>query len=486
MRSDLVKHSSAAVIRLNALDTFPSYVAVYSTSVINNAFIFSPAAMQWCDEVILNRLDCCESFWLSQLNKMQCDLETLFAEILSQCFGHDYIAVFGSHPWQCLMYLSYQRFQNCSGVYFLQNRLSKNIFQTLGWQFWFEPQSELVSHLDSMHIKGFNASKMHGFQERLRRFVDRVGLHGPFDIKKADYQSFSRRFGVWLAKLLSWTLNDTDDLMDFPWVPLRSIDQPAISRDLEYPVNVWDVVAGLLAEDLSKLALEHKGSDEEHINRINWQIRLFNEQVIEVDLNFRFPYALHRDLPDFKIALYQARYVYEDLMTKLQARDEDLDLPETMPLLGWRIEICERFILPPVIWDLFSDHSEEMADEAIVKLQHKLPVEIESYDYSRSFYPEQSFKKKPVNDRREKPGCDLQWLQQSLFRPLFYYPSIELIEQPRGGLMTFLERSISDWWQQKACHLINRDYYQFRNSGGQLSWVYRDFNGSWFKQGEYS
>ncbi len=486
MRSDLISPSKGSVVRLSELDTFPSYVAIYSPSIIENSFIFSPSAMQWSDHVVLNRLDCCESFWVTQLDKLQYDLETLFTDILSRYFKHDYITVFACHPWQCLMYLSYLRYHNSTGVYFLQNRLNRNIFQTLGWQYWFEPQSELVSHLDSMCIKGFNSSKMRSLQDRLRRFIHRIGLNGPFDIKKADYQSFSRRFETWLGKLLLWTLTDNNDLHDFPWIPLQPVDQPSVSRDLEYPVNVWEVVEGLLAEDLLKLSEENTTNDQEHINRISWHIRLFNQQLIDIDLNFRFPYSLQRDQPDFKIALYQARYVYDDLMAKLQLRDQDLDLPETMPLLGWRIEICERFVLPPVIWDLFSDRSDEISSQAIVNLQNKLPVEIESYDYSRSFYPEQSFTQKPVNRLQDRESCDLQWLQQSLFRPLFYYPVVELIEQPQRGLFTFLERSVSDWWQQQACRLINRDYFQLKNSAGRLSWVYRDFNGLWFKQGEYS
>ena len=48
--------------------------------------------------------------------------------------------------------------------------------------------------------------------------------------------------------------------------------------------------------NLSELMI---GDDQQHINRINWQIVLFNQQKVEVELSFRQPYSLHRDKADF-------------------------------------------------------------------------------------------------------------------------------------------------------------------------------------------
>lgn len=483
MKAETLK---TAVVNLNELDGFPVYVAIYSPGIDRNKFIFSPSAMQWSDRIVLNRLDCCEFFWLSQRDKMQCDLETLFSSVLKHYFDTDFIAVFSRHPWQSLMYLSYQCQQGARGIYFLQNRLNRNIFRKLGWQFWFEPQSDLFSRMASMRIKNFNPEVVRRHQGRLQRFIERVGINGPHEMSRVDYQSFSRRYGVWLGKLLSWTLYETDDLSGFPWVAIAYSDEPSVSRELEYPVNLWTVVEGLLTEDFVKLAESISSTDQEHINRISWKIRLYNQRLVEIDINFRFPYSLQQDQPEFKTALYQARYVYEDLMAKLQARDKDLDLPEMMPLLGWRIEICERFTLPPILRDLFSDGPDNNSDMAIVDLQNKLPVEIESYRHSRSFYPEQSFKHRLINHRPNKTGSDLQWLQQSCFRPLFYYPVAESLESPPPGAVVFLERTACDWWQQQSCDAINRDYFQLKNKDGRMSWAYRSADGSWFKQGEYS
>lgn len=488
MKADLKTSLKASVIQLNRLselDEFPAYVAVYSLQPIDNPFVLSPVAMQWSDQVVLNRVKDCESFWVNQRAKMQCDIESLFASILSHYYGDDFIAVFACHPWQCLLYLSYQCHQQGKGIYFLQSRLNWNVYQTLSWQYWFDNQSQLGIYLESINARGFNASRFRSRQSRLKAFTHRVGLNGPFDLQQADFQSFSRRFETWLGKIWRWTMTQSCDLQGFPWIAVLQSEQPSVVRDLEYPVNTWQVLEGLLREDLLRLCERFVSNDQEHINRMVWKIRLFNQQVIEVDLCFRFPYSLHRDQPEFNTALYQARYLYDDLMRQLQARDSDLDLPEMMPLIAWQIELCERFELPPLIWDLFGDDDAEISHQALFSLQNKLPVTIESYAYASSFYPEHSFQLLPLNHSRDKVDSPPQWTSQSIHRPLFYYPSIQPIEPPLASQFTFLDRSACDWWQQQECEAINRDYYCLKESAGRLSWIYRDFNGLWFKQGEY-
>lgn len=484
MKTDL----KAPVIQLNRiseLDEYPAYVAIYSSQQIDNPFALSPVAMQWSEHVIINRLKDCETFWLNQQQKLQCDIESLFSNILSHHYGKNHIAVFACHPWQCLLYLSYQCHQQANGLYFLQSRLNRNVYQTLSWRYWFDNQAQLCSHLESINAAGFNSGRFRSRQARLKAFVQRVGLNGPFDLQQADFQSFSRRFETWLGKIWHWTMTESCDLQGFPWIAVQQAERPMVARDLEYPVNIWQVVEGLLREDMSSLCEQFAQNNQEHVNRMVWQIRLFNQQIIEVDLCFRFPYSLHRDQPDFNTALYQARYVYDDLMRQLQARDQDLDLPEMMPLIAWRLELCERFTLPPLIWDLFGFDNAEISHQALFNLQNKLPVAIESYTCANSFYPQQSFQQLPLKCRDEVIAYAPQWSLQSIQRPLFYYPSVEAIDKPPASQFTFLERSVCNWWQQEDCQAINRDYFRLKDATGRLSWIYRDFNGLWFKQGEY-
>jgi len=473
------------VIRLNESDSFPAYMAVYSPQAIDDPFVLSPVAMQWSEHIVLNRLRDCEVFWQAQKQKMACDLSALFKSVLSQYYGDNYIAVFASHPWQCLLYLSYQRQQQAAGVYFLQSRLSRNIYRSIDWQVWFANQSILQTHLEASNARGFNAARFRSRQAQLKRFVDRIGLAGPFALPQVDYQAFSRRFETWLANIWQWTMTPAEDLQGFPWISIRQAEDLSRARDLEYPVNQFQVVEVLLREDFMSLCQLFSGSDQEHINRMSWQVVLFNQQTVNIDLSFRHPYSLHRDAPEFKTALLQARYVYDDLIGELQARDKDLDLPETMPIVAWRIEVCERFSLPPVIWDLFDHDAVDVPRQALFHLQNKLPVSIESYCTVNSFYPEQSFRSLLLDEDPLDQLDQTQWSTQSIHRPLFYYQAAKAIEKPAANRFRFLERCASHWWQGSDCRDLNRDYYQLRGEKGRTSWVYRSADGRWFKHGEY-
>lgn len=98
--------SNSQIIQLDDFDGFPAYVAIYSEQTIENPFALSPVAMQWSEQIVLNRVQDCEAFWTVQKNKTECDYEALFAPVLAHHYGESFIAVFAEHPWQCLLYLS--------------------------------------------------------------------------------------------------------------------------------------------------------------------------------------------------------------------------------------------------------------------------------------------------------------------------------------------------------------------------------------------
>ena len=146
-------NNSAQVIQLSQLsaqDEFPAYAAIYSDRAEVNPFVLSPTVMQWSERILICRVNDCEQFWLAQQCKVGVGLERLFERVLVHHFGNGYIAVFANHPWQCLVYLSYQIYQQSPGIYFLQSRLNRNIFKSLGWQFWFAPQDALIAHFESL------------------------------------------------------------------------------------------------------------------------------------------------------------------------------------------------------------------------------------------------------------------------------------------------------------------------------------------------
>ena len=480
--------NSGQVIQLDQLaaqDEFPAYVAIHSDRLSANPFVLSPTVMQWSEQVLICRVNHCEQFWLAQQQKSACDLEQLFARVLEHHFDNTYIAVFANHPWQCLVYLAYQTHQQSRGIYFLQSRLNRNIFKSLDWKFWFAPQGDLITHFEAAGVKRFKADTFRARQAQLKRFIGRIGLTGPFALEQADHHAITRRFEGWLGKVWHWSFDNTSDLFGFPWIALDQPVRPTVKRDMEYPLNQWSTIEVLLCEDFERLCQQFDRDDSEHINRMLWQITLFNYQVIDVELSFRHPYSLHREAPDFKTALYQARYVYDDLMRKLQARDKDLDLPESMPFVRWKIEVCERIYLPPILWDLFGNDEAEVNTQNLRDLQNKLSIPIESYCIQASFYPEQSFSAIPIGGVAESKFDEYQWSASSTYRPLFYYRQQPEIETPTCRQRLFLERCASQWWLHGEPEQTIKDYFLLKDRQGRASWVYRDYDGRWYRHGEY-
>jgi hypothetical protein len=469
---------------LTARDEFPAYAAIYSTQSAN-PFVLSPTAMRWSDGLYLSRLDDCKLFWLGQKKKLRCKLTELFDPLLRYHHGDNYVAVFGNHPWQCLLYLHYQLERQANGIYWLQSRLNQNIYKTLDWECWFAAQENLAEHLLALNARGFAEASFRSRQARMQRFIQRIGVAAPHDMKLADANSITRRFGKWLGLIWQWSFSDCSELHGFPWIRLVPEKLPVVKRDLEYPVNQWSCVELLLREDFSRLCNQIQQNDNEHINSMLWQITLFNYQKISVELSFRHPYSLHRDMPDFDTALYQARYIYDDLIVKLQARDSDLDLPASMPFICWQLEICERVLLAPLLWDLFAQEFEQIDYQQIMALQNKLPLAFECYQSDASFYPEQSFTRIPIGSHQPQDFDYYPWSCSSADKPLFYYQSAQPMEVPGRVQKIFLERNSNQWWLGEEALQSIRDYFILKDHNGRSSWAYRAQDGEWFKQGEF-
>ena len=470
-------------------DDFPAYAAIFSTTA-DNPFLLSPTVMRWSDDITLSRLEDCRQFWIEQKKKLRCKLSELFDPLLRHHCGDDYIAVFATHPWQCLLYLHYQLRQQGRGIYLLQSRLDQNIYRKLDWECWFAAQSQLGTHLAALNARGFEAQSFGALQARMQRFVQRIGVTNTQDMNSADANSVTRRFGKWLGLIWQWSFTGSSRLQSFPWIKLAPEHLPAVRRELEYPVNQWSFIEVLLREDLERLCTRFRQDDCMHINRMLWEITLFNDQKIEVELSFRHPYSLHRDRPGFATALYQARYIYDDLMRKLQARDHDLDLPDNMPFLCWRIEVCERILLAPQLWELFANESGAYGSgqvdyQRIMNLQNKLPIAFECFQASASFYPEQSFARVAIGAAPDETLDHYAWSCSAMNKPLFYFYSPKPIEKPSLVEKIFLERESGQWWLSASTLQSIRDYFILKDRDGRLSWVFRNQQGAWFKQGEF-
>jgi len=450
--------------------------------------------MRWGESIYLSRLEDCKPFWIEQKKKLRCKLTELFDPLLTHHCGANYIAVFAQHPWQCLLYLHYQLCHQGRGLYLLQSRLNQNIYRTLGWDCWFDAQTGLANHLLAINARGFQAQSFHAQQARMQRFIERIAVASPQDMNAADCNSITRRFGKWLGLIWQWSFTDVSQLQRFPWINLATEPLPEVRRDLDYPVNQWSFIEVLLREDLARLGDQFLRDDCVHINRMQWEITLFNDQKVTVELSFRHPYSLHRDGPDFATALYQARYIYDDLVRKLQAREHDLDLPENMPFLYWRIEVCERVLLAPQLWELFANEFDQIDYQQIMSLQNKLPIAFEYFQASASFYPEQSFVQIPIGpiplDNSTDAALDhYPWSSSAGNKPLFYFHAPQPIDNPQLSTSPmqklFLERNSSQWWLSPDGLQSIRDYFILKDHNGRCSWAYCNQDGAWFKQGEF-
>ncbi|MCG8419025.1 MAG: hypothetical protein MJE77_13895, partial [Proteobacteria bacterium] len=164
--SATTKTATTKIIELGELhrdEDFPAYAAVYSAHS-KHPQVLSPQAMSWSAKIHLNRLAYCRQFWLTQKKKLRCKLSELFDPLLRHHYGENYLAVFGQHPWPCLLYLQYQREHGGRGLYFLQSRLDRNIYRTLGWNGWFAPQEQLAEHWLGARAKGVSLDEFRARQ----------------------------------------------------------------------------------------------------------------------------------------------------------------------------------------------------------------------------------------------------------------------------------------------------------------------------------
>ncbi len=482
----------------------PVFAALYCREELTDDTVFclTPWVMQWSEDIWLFDITPCKTFWHMQAGKTNKNIYELFSEVLEEYFGTDYLCVLACHPWQCLIFLDYLGGINARGVYLLSENENRQRYEVIPWEPWFNSLSVLSRHCVHLKMKGFDESLLRSKQGQLRRFVERMNLAGPFALKQAENAAIKRRFSGWMGQVWTWTFKGifTEDIANcnslslidqkisldqFPWIPFNANHHPSVQRLLEYPVNQWDVIEPLLVDDFTKLCGLGEWSNREYVNVIQWDVMLYSLRSLTIDISFRNPYSLHRDAPEFTTVLYQAYYAYVDLMESLKARDDDLDLPEDIPLISWSVVIKDRLFLPDNIMELICVKENDIDIERILTLQNKLPHHLEAYTLKPDFCPELSFQDEIIGHVAE-PGFSIeQWREAAFTRPLFFYKHPVPFTCSAGSHRIFLERTSQNWWQSDDLMAAIRDYYVVEEDG-KLIWAFRDHSGSWYKHGVYS
>ena len=491
MKSD----SQNNLINLTAFsgqDEVPPFLAIACKAENINTYIhcLTPEVMQWSDGIYLFDLRPCASYWAYQSKKNSSTLFDTYKHVLNSCFGETLTAVFSAHPWQSLFFLDYLSGNEMAGIYSLASPLGKKIYKNIEWKHWFSGMPDLARHLENVNTKRFRASEFRSRQQQLKRFIKRLDLQGPYDLEQAEVIAIQRRYAGWLGQVWKWTFmechgNQAIDLERFPWISLQLDNHIRVQRDMEYPVSQWDVVEPLLRADFKKICQSGKYSRYDRVNTVYWLITLFNLEEVEIKISFRNPHALCREAPDFKTALYQAYYAYQDMMSHLVDRTRDLDLPAEMPFLSWKIEIKNRLSLPPLIVDMFASDLEGTDYDSIIDLQNRLPEALESYAIDTDFVPEQLFKPVPAGYKNKPEFSANQWARVVLQRPLFFLKKPELINDILYRRF-FIERTSNNWWSGQSVDEVSRDYFILRDSKGRSLWVFRDRSGKWYRHGIFS
>jgi hypothetical protein len=175
-----------------------------------------------------------------------------------------------------------------------------------------------------------------------------------------------------------------------------------------------------------------------------------------------------------------------------------------MPFLCWRIEVCDRVLLAPQLWELFANEFDQIDYQQIMSLQNKLPIAFECFQASASFYPEQSFAQIsidkisidniPIDQTPKDSSTDTTldhypWSSSAVNKPLFYFQAPQPIDNPLHSASPmqkfFLERNSSQWWLSPDGLQSIRDYFILKDHNGRCSWAYCNQDGAWFKQGEF-
>jgi hypothetical protein len=217
------------------------------------------------------------------------------------------------------------------------------------------------------------------------------------------------------------------------------------------------------------------------VTRIEWHIQLENLKSHLCPIVFRNPHSLVNDAPEFKTLLFQAYYAYLEMMGQMRVRDDDLDYPLRMALIGWEVIVTHTLHDIPVEWNFLSDRSEAGDAQQILEMANKLPLALERYQSAPSFYPECSGTSLSCDHKNED---SFFWLQGAKKQPLFIFSPAIAFTPEKFHRKTFLERSSSLWWQGEVDE-GERNYYIFEENK-KLYWVYQDSNGEWFKHGLFS
>lgn len=453
----------------------------------NDRFCLSPEVMHWHQDLWLIDIGRTKRYWLAQTLHDSISLEELLLRKIKEANLTLKRWIQCSHPWQGIFLIKHLPEQQ--SLYDFKARFCQNRAKDIRWSEWLEESEVLLQHLE----ENIRSSRLQRFQSKklqLLRAMDRLGLENTYDIKEADSSSMQKRFGYWVSKLWEWTFPEKDtelpllqslnDLNEFIWISQKPKDFPKRHRALDYSVELWDSLVPFLVEDFEFLKRKYFSQKKYSICEIQWTLELYSGKSIPINVNFRNPYAIFQDAPDYSIALAQCRFQYEAWQANLQEEKNYSNYPEAYKIVSWRMEVSKT---------LFSELKEQSLNSnyeganyfKILDLENKLPKPIQQYRVKKSFLLS-SHARKAIDEQEDLVNEQL-WKHSGSLRPLFKYKEKNKLNSLASSSY-FLERNSRDWWKDKHSQNYNQDFFKLYQSR-EWKWLSKNTKGEIFELGKF-
>ena len=499
--------SNSPLINLKAYEKsreIPNFLGIHSQATQDlPPYLFqalSPHVMEWEEGMWIFDLRFTKRFWQTQAKIQGISGPTMIEQVLGQ-EDWQYIGVLAKHPWQLVFILTEIKEQASASkgeLIHLQGPFGQSLLKNARWPAWFAACKVLCSHWETKGSKQFKEHRLASKLRLLQASMDRLGVKGPNQLPVSSFESMKRRFGKSLATLWEWSLLETlqnqaqaqglfteeeGQSCEFPWILSKPPKTPKVKRYLEDALVNWEHIEPLLRADLDLLCQHDAWTEDERVCSLTWLVQLFHGKSIYLNINFRNPHSLHGEYGKQDTAAQQARYAYESMSLTQKDREDDLDLPDEIPLVSWELTVKEKIIIPPRIRELFKGFDDHQhPSNKLLNIENKLHVPLESYKLFASFDPMQAF----VSKDSEQDGFDQDrfWSIASSERPLFFYEQAQAL-LPSKHSFKFLERTSTSWWQQ-AGKPEDRDYYLAVDHAKQTAYWAFKAHGQWYKHGIFS
>lgn len=478
-------------------DKFPPYLAIRGEFEPKDerVFLIGTKVMRWDETTYLINIENVINYWKWIASHRNQELTPFFESYLAKTFRGDYSFSLGFNPWQSLILLELQLLMEDLSFSCLGTSSANQFYQQQTWVPWKKCYDRLKVFLPKKEQSDFNL-----MSSRWERFVERMQVERPFEIQNLSFESIERRFGKWWGRIWKWHfvefleddgpvqgdlfkghVNHYDE--SFPWKHEKMHEPPFVERFLDVPLLEWDHMSGLIVEDLEKLLRNSPWLEHQKITLMTWSLSFENLKVESCNVGFRNPHSLTDDAPEFKTFLCQAYYSYLNLMQKLEQREDDLDYPIKMATIGWKLEVTESLYLSPQERNILTHEVSNKGLLERLKIENKLPYDLETYSPTQSFLPEYSFKKGDACIIDDKEF----WLSASQKRPLFVLQKIEPFDLKKDcRRKIFLERVSCPWWKGLSPKVGDRDYFMIEDHKHTLWWVFQAPSGKWYKHGIFS